>query len=119
MNLRYFDIMTLLIRETFSLLGPLSGGSNTPQFDEEAGKLVIGLDFPRGSRFACPVQGCGESACGVHDAVEKSWRHLDFWLQVFLSARVPRVSCPEHGVHLVAVPWLVRAAGSPCSWRWP
>jgi len=23
--LRYFDIMTLLIRETFSLLGPLSG----------------------------------------------------------------------------------------------
>jgi hypothetical protein len=25
--------MTLLIRETFSLLGPLSGGSNTPHTD--------------------------------------------------------------------------------------
>jgi len=81
-------------------------------FDEEAGKLVIGLDFPRGSRFACPVQGCGESACGVHDAVEKSWRHLDFFEhQVFLSARVPRVSCPEHGVHLVAVPWARPGSG--------
>jgi len=89
-------------------------------FDEEAGKLVIGLDFPRGSRFACPVQGCGESACGVHDAVEKSWRHLDFFEhQVFLSARVPRVSCRSTASTWSRSRGLVRAAGSPCSWRWP
>src|SRR5664280_2785299 len=30
-NLRYFGIMTLPPREKFSLLGSLSGGSNTPQ----------------------------------------------------------------------------------------
>ena len=45
-------------------------------FDKEAGKLEIGLDFPRGSRFACPHEGCGESACPVHDTMEKRWRHL-------------------------------------------
>jgi transposase len=42
----------------------------------------------------------------VHDTLEKSWRHLDFFEhQAFPSARVPRVSCSEHGVHLVALPW--------------
>src|SRR5665811_2253986 len=30
-NLRYFGMMTLPPREKFSLLGSLSGGSNTPQ----------------------------------------------------------------------------------------
>src|SRR5664280_130254 len=61
-------------------------------FDKEAGKLEIGLDFPRGSRFACPIEGCRESACPVHDTAEKTWRHLDFFEpQAFLAARVPRV----------------------------
>ncbi len=76
------------------------------EFDEGVGKLEIGLDFPRGSRFACSIEGCRESACAVHDTKEKSWRHLDFFEhRAYLSARVPRVGCVEHGVHLVAVPW--------------
>ena len=28
------------------------------EFDKDAGELQIGLGFPRGSRFPCPVQGC-------------------------------------------------------------
>ena len=81
-------------------------------FDKEAGKLEIGLGFPRGSRFACPIQGCGESACPVHDTIEKCWRHLDFFEhQAFLVARVPRVDCATHGVHLVAVPWAWPGSG--------
>jgi transposase len=81
-------------------------------FDKEAGKLEIGLDFPRGSRFACSIEGCRESACPVHDTVEKSWRHLDFFEhQAFLVARVPRVDCTTHGVHLVAVPWARPGSG--------
>ncbi len=81
-------------------------------FDEGAGKLEIGLDFARGSRFACPVEGCVELVCAVHDTAEKKWRHLDFFEhQAFLGARVPRVSCCEHGVHLVAVPWARPGSG--------
>ena len=81
-------------------------------FDKEAGKLEIGLGFPRGSRFPCPIEGCGEPACPVHDTIEKSWRHLDFFEhQAFLATRLPRVDCGEHGVHLVAVPWARPGSG--------
>jgi len=82
------------------------------EFDKLLGKLEIGLDFPRGSRFACPHEGCGQSACPVHDTTEKRWRHLDFFEhQAFLIARVPRVDCTEHGVRLVAVPWARPGSG--------
>ena len=82
------------------------------EFNELLGVLEIGLDFPRGSRFACAHRGCGEPACPVHDTTEKRWRHLDFFEhQAFLSARVPRVSCAEHGIHLVAVPWARPGSG--------
>jgi transposase len=82
------------------------------EFDKLLGTLEVGLDFPRGSRFACPHEGCGESACPVHDTMEKRWRHLDFFEhQAFLAARVPRVDCAEHGVHLVAVPWARPGSG--------
>ena len=79
------------------------------EFDPEAGRLDLGLDFPRGSRFACPEPGCAEAACSVHDTDDKAWRHLDFFEhQAYLNARVPRVRCSEHGVHLV-----MRAVGPP------
>jgi transposase len=76
------------------------------EFDEQAGRLDLGLDFPRGARFGCPESGCTETACAVHDTVDKTWRHLDFFQhQAYLTARVPRVRCAEHGVHLVNVAW--------------
>jgi transposase len=82
------------------------------EFDEQVGRLDLGLDFPRGARFGCPQPGCAESVCAVHDTVEKTWRHLDFFEhQAFLNARVPRVRCSEHGVHLVDVPWARPGSG--------
>jgi len=82
------------------------------EFDQEGGTLKIGLDFPRGSRFACPEPACGNKACAVHDTMEKTWRHLDFFEhQAFLVARVPRVDCPTRGVHLVSVPWARPGSG--------
>jgi transposase len=82
------------------------------EFNKLLGVLDIGLDFPRGSRFACPHEGCANAACPVHDTMEKRWRHLDFFEhQAFLTARVPRVDCAEHGVHLVAVPWARAGSG--------
>lgn len=81
-------------------------------FDQGAGRLDLGLDFPRGARFACPEQDCTETTCPVHDTVEKTWRHLDFFEhQAYLSARVARVRCPAHGVHLVDVPWARPGSG--------
>jgi transposase len=82
------------------------------EFDELFGKLEIQLDFPRGSRFACPHEGCENGSCPVHDTMDKTWRHLDFFEhQAYLTARVPRVDCSEHGVHLVAVPWARPGSG--------
>jgi transposase len=57
-----------------------------------------------GQRFACPE--CGREL-GVYDHLaERTWRHLDSCqFLTYLHARPPRVSCPEHGVHQVTLPW--------------
>lgn len=73
-------------------------------FDAGERRLDIHLNFPRGSRFACPEGDAPD--CGVHDTDDKTWRHLDFFQHAaYLHARVPRVECPTHGVRLVRVPW--------------
>ncbi len=73
-------------------------------FDPAGHRLDLHLDFTRGARFPCPEGD--EDACVVHDTSEKTWRHLDFFQhQAYLHARVPRISCPAHGVRQVAVAW--------------
>jgi transposase len=48
---------------------------------------------------------CGRMA-PKYDHRERTWRDLDLCGdQLFLHARVPRVDCPEHGIHSVMVPW--------------
>jgi transposase len=79
-------------------------------FSKEASRLDITIDFPRGSRFSCPE--CGATHLALHDTTEKQWRHLDFFQHVcYLHARVPRITCPEHGTRLVAVPWARPGSG--------
>lgn len=81
-------------------------------FDQQAGQLDLVLDFPRGSRFSCPVPDCSSGQCSVHDTVDQTRRHLDFFeYQAYLCARVPRVWCPGHGVHLVQEPWARPGSG--------
>lgn len=78
-------------------------------FDKETGRLDIFIDFPRGSRFCCPV--CGASS-PAYDTDEKSWRHLNFFQhEAYLNARVPRVNCPTCGVKRVPVPWAREGSG--------
>jgi transposase len=73
-------------------------------FDAEAGRIDIQIDFPAGSRFACP--SCGAAGCPPHDTERKSWRHLNFFQhQAYLNARVPRVRCDKCGIRAVSVPW--------------
>ena len=80
------------------------------EFDAGERRLDLGIDFPKGSRFFCPV--CGRQGLKVHDTEEKTWRHLDFFEhQAYLTARVPRVRCPEHGVRQVELPWARERSG--------
>jgi len=82
------------------------------EFDAEAARLDLYLGFDRGARFTCPVKGCAQGSCPVHDSVEKTWRHLDFFQhKALLHARLPRVRCPEHGVRQVSVPWARPGSG--------
>lgn len=74
------------------------------EFDPEGHRLDLYIDFVHGARFPCPEGD--EASCPVHDTTAKTWRHLDFFQhQAYLHARVPRVTCPTHGVHQVLVPW--------------
>lgn len=76
---------------------------------EGAMSLQIDIDFKDGAKLPCPE--CG-SLCPVHDSTVKNWRHLNFWQHpTFLSARVPRVKCSEHGVRQVSVPWARPGSG--------
>jgi len=78
-------------------------------FDAAKSRLEIRVDFAAGSTFACP--DCG-AASKVHDAPEHRWRHLNFFQhETQLVARQPRVSCGEHGVRQIEVPWARKGSG--------
>lgn len=76
-------------------------------FDGAQKRLDIRLDFKRGSRFE--VDGL---ACSVHDTVDKSWRHLNFFQhECYLHARVPRVDTPDGRVLMVMPAWAGKLSG--------
>ena len=85
------------------------------EFRDGAGgsrELHVTVGFGPGSRFSCPRAGCGREACPVHDVRDRVWRHLNFFqYKAFIHAGVPRVSCPEHGVRAVPVPWARPGSG--------
>ncbi len=72
--------------------------------DMETKTVDVHLSHRRVAYFPCP--DCG-SALPVYDhAPSRSWRHLDCGsLVTMVYARVPRVSCPQHGVRRVDVSW--------------
>jgi len=66
---------------------------------KEVRVLVENLD----PELPCPT--CGH-LCSRYDSRSRRWRHLDTCqFQTILVAEVPRVSCPDHGVKQVQVPW--------------
>lgn len=57
-----------------------------------------------GIQWSCPE--CSHKGPVRDHSPERSWRHLDSChFETYLHARIPRVSCPVHGVRQVAVPW--------------
>ena len=66
------------------------------EIEKSPHELHLALEADRGSMFACPE--CGRS-CKAHDFAEFRWRHLNFFQHhCYITARVPRTDCPEHGV---------------------
>jgi transposase len=66
------------------------------------GEVEVFLEHD-GSALACPT--C-QAAAPRYDGRRRSWRHLDTCqYRTILTAEVPRVSCREHGVLQIAVPW--------------
>jgi len=73
-------------------------------FDPDAKRLDIQIDFTPGSRFPCP--NCGAADCPAYDTERMTWRHLNFFqYQAWLNARVPRLRCDTCGIRKAHVPW--------------
>jgi transposase len=79
-------------------------------FDGEGGELHIHMDYRRGGRFACSE--CGAEGLPVHDTVEKTWRHLNFFqYKCYIHLRTPRTKCPKCGERLWIPPWGRKQSG--------
>jgi transposase len=81
------------------------------EFDQDGGCVIARVRPKRGARGRCGR--CGRRA-GGYDRGEgrRRWRGLDLGtVQVWLEAETPRVSCPEHGPTVAAVPWARHGAG--------
>lgn len=80
-------------------------------FDEATEIVVASVRPRRGQQQQCGI--CGNHCPGYDSgAGRRRWRSLDFGtLKVFLEADAPRVSCPDHGVVVAAVPWARHDAG--------
>jgi transposase len=99
---------TSLLQQALGLTPPWT--VSRADFDPEAHRLDIQIDFAPGSRFACPV--CGAGDCPAYDTERKTWRHLNFFQhQAYLSARVPRIRCDACGIKTVNVPWARPGSG--------
>jgi transposase len=73
-------------------------------FDGAEGELHIHMDFHRGGKFVCSE--CGAENLPVHDTVDKTWRHLNFWqYKTYIHMRTPRTICLKCGERLWIPPW--------------
>jgi transposase len=69
----------------------------------EEREVLVRVEWMPSSSVVCPE--C-KRACPGYDRRERRWRHLDTCqYKTILSATVPRVQCPEHGIQQVRVPW--------------
>ncbi len=82
-------------------------------FDQNAGKLEIWIDFERGSSFYYEDKELGiEGHFKAYDTTEKTWRHLNFFqYQCYLHAWIPRVDLGNGKIRQVQAPWEGHAAG--------
>jgi transposase len=89
-----------LYEQLLGISHPWSVADVTLRLDQ--GEVLITIEGDPESEV-CP--DCGKR-CPGYDRQERRWRHLDtFQYRTILIASVPRISCSEHGVRRVRVPW--------------
>jgi len=99
------DVFTLGL----GLQAPWKLASHRLDIDKHPHELHLEVIADRGASFPCPE--C-RRACKAHDFESFTWQHLNFFQHAcFITARVPRVDCPDHGVKRVTVPWARRGSG--------
>jgi len=77
-------------------------------FNTDEKRLDIHITFERGTRFQTDASS---DEFPVHDTVEKTWRHLNFFEhECYLHCRVPRVKT-DSGVTLISPPWAGKSNG--------
>ena len=99
--------MTLnrILKQLLNIKGAVVDNAAFAADDRERMVLKVHVHIAKGHRRRCPV--CGKR-CPVYDHpyAENVWRSMDFGpASVYIVASVPRVSCPDHGVHTASVPW--------------
>ena len=62
-------------------------------------------------QLPCPL--CQAPDQGIHDRLQREWRHLDFFqFEAWLHAQVPRIACSACGkTTQVEVPWAREGSG--------
>jgi transposase len=99
------DLLTLGL----GLTGPWKVVGQALDLEKQPSELRLEVEADRGSMYPCPE--C-QALCKAHDFKDLTWRHLNFFQHhCLIRARVPRVKCPEHGVHRVNVPWARPGSG--------
>jgi transposase len=77
--------------------------------NKQPSELRLDVEAGRGALYPCP--DCGKP-CKAHDFKEFSWRHLNFFQHhCLITAKVPRIKCPDHGVRRIEVPWARPGSG--------
>ncbi len=80
------------------------------EFSAEGKQLDIHIDFKSGSKFPCAK--CRKTNRSVHDTIERTWRHLNFFqFKTYIHCRVPRTECEGCGVKQINVPWARKSSG--------
>ena len=76
-------------------------------FDSNAKRLDIKVDFARGSTFEYGDKDTGEvKRYKAYDTIEKTWRHMNFFEhECYIVARTPRIKPDSGGVKLILPPW--------------
>ncbi|MFH1288877.1 MAG: ISL3 family transposase [bacterium] len=80
------------------------------EFSKEEGRLNICLTHKKGAKFKCAE--CGQ-LLGIHDTVERTWRHLNFFqYETYLYANFPRIQCDKcKSTRNVDAPWARPGSG--------
>src|SRR2546422_1837205 len=78
-------------------------GVELVEMKQEAGEVHVTVALPADPRGVCPE--C-LAAAPIHDHQDRTWRHLDTCqFKTLIHARVPRLSCPTHGIRQLRVAW--------------